>query len=117
MENRTLNPLLFERILTKYYEDTAKNPQRVIITRSNKNRLPACVHTNHLHNQSGNWCLAGLLNIDASSSGVKESNSNPVTYSTNSNYCKNARSRYSNSAVTLIEQSPLLSSYIKVHIR
>jgi len=43
-------------------------------------------HTNHLHNQTENWCLVGLLNIDAYSSGVKESNSNPVTYSTNSNY-------------------------------
>jgi len=52
-----------------------KTQQQVIITQSNKNRLPASVH---LHNQSG------LLNIDTYSSGVKESNSKPVTYSTNS---------------------------------
>jgi len=37
-------------------------------------------HTNHLHNQSENWCLVGLLNIGAYFSVVKESNSKPVTY-------------------------------------
>jgi len=60
-----------------------KTQQGVIIMRSNKN---STFHINHLHIQSENWCLAGLLNIDAYSSGVKESNLNPVTYSTNSNY-------------------------------
>jgi len=57
-----------------------KTQQRVIIERSNKIRLPASVP--HKPLTSENWCLAGLLNIDAYSSGVKESNSNPVTYST-----------------------------------
>jgi len=48
-----------------------------------------------------------LLKIEAYSSGVEESNSKPVTYSINTNYtCKNARLKYSDSAVILIEQSP-----------
>jgi len=41
------------------------------------------LHINHLDDRSENWCLVGLLNIDAYSGGVKESNSKPVTYSTN----------------------------------
>jgi len=72
---------------------------------SNKNRLPAPVAQKPLR-----WPIWGLvpglitiLNIDAYSSGVEESNSKLVTYST---ICKNSRLRYSNSAVTLKDQSP-----------
>jgi len=46
---------------------------------SNENRLPAPV----AENQSENWYLIGLLNLDAYSSGVEESNSNPIM---NTNY-------------------------------
>jgi len=46
---------------------------------SNINRLPAPVQTNHLDDQSKNWCLVELLNKDVYCSGV-ESNSKPVIY-------------------------------------
>jgi len=43
------------------------------------------LHTNYLDDQTKSWCPAGLLNIDAYSSGVKESNSKPMTYSRDAN--------------------------------
>jgi len=69
MDYRTLNPLLVERILTKGYEETQ---QRVIANYAISAIKIGYLHLfhNHLHNHSENWCLAGLLNIDAYSSGV-----------------------------------------------
>jgi len=58
----------------------------VIIVRSNKIGYLPLLHRNHKDNQSENWCLVGLLNIDVYSSGVNESNSKPVSYIMDTNY-------------------------------
>jgi len=66
----TLSPFL--RNLIKDYEDRAKKPSSEQLL-CDLGYLPL-LHANHENDRSENWCLVGLLNIDAYSSGIKESN-------------------------------------------
>jgi len=50
-----------------------------------------------------NWCVDGLIKFEKPSSGLEELSLNPVSYIAKTK--KRARSRCSNNAVTLIEQS------------
>ena len=52
-----------------------------------------------------NWCVDGLINFKETFSGLEELSFNPVSYSAKQPSAISARSRYSKSTVTLIEQS------------
>ena len=94
----------------KGHRDMTQNPTSVTITRSNFMNKKISFHAyqaNRLEQRAENWCVAGIIIIESPCSSTEESDFKLLSYNSKAMqlHVANARSRYSNRTVTLIEHS------------
>jgi len=84
-----------------------QNNQQCVIITGSRRLLSKChsFQTNRFAESTENWCVNGLINFEEPFSGLDELSFNPVSYNVKTDYEQKCESRYTNSAVTLIEQS------------